>query len=583
MDKLEPILKQKFWILLGLVAPLSIFGYYSANGALKEATEKRIGELDGISTPSGSEANERWAEGLKVINDEYEKEVNAQIVRVWDEQKQRMVWPARMVHMVPETYRGEFTADGYGPIYSAEYGEQIRRLHASVEPVTMDTLGRITGNGKVLFNEEQIPRQRFTGLLSVPSEMIWDAQEDIWFLQLLLDAVRNVNAPYENAARSAVRAIKKIELWGGNGESSVKGSSGAIGGGMEMAGTEGMMGNYDGGMGEMAQGGGGMLGGGGPAVKVAFNPAEEFGTGGQPATMAGGAVGGMRGMMLGGDRGSMMAEAMTGANGEGMTGASAPAKLLRYVKEDASAPYRERGFYLSVLIDQRRVADFLVELSNSDWPIRLGRFHVGPNPDAGKAGGMYGGGMGGGMMGMMGAGYPGMESGYDAGTDMGIMGLEGEMSFAPGYGGEEGGFGPPSLNPTGESVQLLTHPDLVQLDLCGYITFFVPPPDDVLAAVQPSTTPATPATPTGESPPAADSATPAATPDASTSPDAGDAATPEGATVPGTTPAPADTTTAEPATEGAVEAVPEAGAPATTDGEPPSDPPQDPSTDKPTG
>jgi hypothetical protein len=314
-----------------------------------------------------------------------------------------------------------------------------------------------------------------------------------------------------------------------------------------------------------------MLGGGGPAVKVAFNPAEEFGTGGQPATMAGGSMGGMGGMMLGGDRGMLTGAAMSGSSGEGMTGATAPAKLLRYVKEDASASYRERGFYMSVLIDQRRVAEFLVELSNSDWPIRLGRFHVGPNPDAGKGGGMYDGGMGGPMMGMMGAGYPGMEPGYDAGTDMGIMGLEGDMSFAPGYGGEEGGFGPPSLNPTGEAVQLLTHPDLVQLDLCGYITFYMPPPAEVLAAVQQTTTPATLAAPAGEAPTATGSAPSAPSPEASTTPAIDDASTPGAAADPET--APAEAATPTPAADSAADTpASESGGPAAAESVPPGDP-----------
>ena len=33
MDKLQPVIKHRFWILAALVPPLCIFGYYKANGA----------------------------------------------------------------------------------------------------------------------------------------------------------------------------------------------------------------------------------------------------------------------------------------------------------------------------------------------------------------------------------------------------------------------------------------------------------------------------------------------------------------------------------------------------------------------
>jgi hypothetical protein len=480
MDKLEPIIKHRFWILLGLVVPLTAFGYYSANGALKMQTTERITKIDGLfgQIPSGNEANPRWAEGMSEINRRYEQSVNTEIVRVWERQQARMTWPAGMHKYLPETYRDPFPNDA-GFIYQTEYPELLRQLYAGIEPVVMGPQGRVTGTGKVLFNEDQIPRTTFTNRLSIPSEMIWDAQEDIWYLRLLFDAIRRVNQPAENAAKSAVRAVLKIELWGGSGESKARGT--AIGGTVDPGAGETMDIGYDGGMGDTMGMTGGGFGGGGQAVHVAFNPEEEFGTGGRPASTGGQMGGGMGGTTMG----MMLGEGLAGTGPEGTTGTAAPAKTLRYVKDNDASPFHERGFYLSVLIDQRKISDFLVELSNSEWPIRIGRCQWGPNSHAGKGTMGTGGNL---MMPLAGMGGYGGEDYYGdmAGTSMDMMEMAGGNPFdTEGMMGMEGGIGAsPMLKPTGESVSLLQQFDLVQMDLVGYITFFKPPPPDVLAAVQ---------------------------------------------------------------------------------------------------
>lgn len=512
MDKLEPILKHRFWILLGLVAPLTIFGYYSANGAMKAATEKRIGEIDALinKVPSGSEATPRWAQGMSGINRTYEQTVNAEIVRVWERQQARMTWPASMQQYLPGKYRDPFAKTEAGVVYANLYAELLRELHASIEPVTVSPQGKISGSGKVLFEEKQIPRASFAGRLSIPSEMIWDAQEDIWYLQLLFDAIRTVNQPAENAAKSAVRAVFKVELWGGTGESGVK-SSGVGESGQGLTG-----------MGEMRdmmeqmnmRGGLGMgMGGGGQAVNISFNPEEEFGTGGQPQ----GSQGGMQ-RMMGGPMGMSMPEGSLAAmpEGNGTSTANNPPKALRYVKESDSALYRERGFYLSVLIDQRKIADFLIELSNSDWPIRIGRFHVGPNPHASK--------LPSGMGPMM--PLAGEESfGGEIAAQMEMMqaAMAGGNPFEGGADEMGGGFGPPTLNPTGQAAGLLQQFDLVQLDLVGYITFYKAPPEDLLAAVKQAAEAAARTTPAAApvdtaTPPAVDGTTEPVAPGDSTAP-----------------------------------------------------------------
>jgi hypothetical protein len=556
MDK---IVKHRFWILLALVPPLVIFGYYKANGAIKDAITSRTGALDSALSgiPKGDGPNPTWVKaadgGLEIYNTQLQKLVDAEKVRVWTDQLPRMTWPPEMETYLPKTpqgemaYRGEFPPEA-GFTYKAEYDpDLLEALYQSIEPIKKEKDGGVSG--KVLVSRSIIPKHTFDRYI-IPSEAIWDAQEDLWLLQLLFDAIRNTNRPAENAAKSAVRRLNYIRLMGGDGQSIVTAMAGAAGGRMGMdAGDEDLPMAAS----PMAMMGRGGAGTGPGQVKVQFEPAEEFGVGFE--SMAGAA-----GAMDGGDEAfpSPMAgramEAMAGAGG--MPGLGQ--KEIRYIKFTEGATFRERGFYMSVLIDQKKVADFLVELVNSDWPIRIVRFNVGPN------GGTTGTGysspanpLGGRMMddtddmmmpGMLGGGGAtnfgrANDGGFGSEPDVTTSGFADDNLFtAPlmsngdemdprmGMGaGPAGAYGPQPMVRGDQIQSLFTHPDLVQLDVCGVITMYNPPSEALLAAV------------TG-TPPA----------DGSTEPPAGEATTAEPAS---------ETDTAQPAAEDAEGADPAAGAP----------------------
>lgn len=467
MDKLQPLIKHRFWILAALVPPLCIFGYYKANGAMKAATAERITALDGVISgiPSGTGANPTWTDAAKVLNEEYKQAVNVELVRVWEEQQARMTWPPSMQPFVPAEYRGKFP-DEAGFTYKNEYADLIADLHASADPITPDPTGK-GFSGKVWLDQKLIPRHTF-GQLSVESNKIWDAQEDLWYLQLIFDAIRNINRPAENAAKAAVRKVYKIELLGGTGESSVKATASSVSGGEgTMAGMHGAM--------EMQMGSGqselgGRSGGGLSPPKVAFDPAEEFGPQGGSSRS---------GTMQGTSADAMHGAAFTGSGQEGATNTSR--EPLRYIKADESAKFQERGFYLSVLIDQKKIPDFLVELSNADWPIRIVRFHVGPNPEKPGPTGSGTGEDYGSMYGSAGMSMP--DIGYEAFTESSFS----DPAFSdPAAMAEMQGetVGPSPLVTSEQMAGLFTHPDLVQLDVCGVITFYKPPAAEVLAAVE---------------------------------------------------------------------------------------------------
>src|SRR5690606_32280456 len=105
MDKLEPILRHKFWIIFGVTLPLALFAYFSASGKMAEATTAQETTLEGAinGVPKGdTEPNQKFAEGAKIINDELQKEFDAEVQKLWEMQTERMTWPKIVVPFVPE-------------------------------------------------------------------------------------------------------------------------------------------------------------------------------------------------------------------------------------------------------------------------------------------------------------------------------------------------------------------------------------------------------------------------------------------------------------------------------------------------
>lgn len=533
MDKLEPILKHHFWILLVPLLSMNLWGYFSANKALKDATSSRQTALDSAksSVPAGTtDANDQYAGELGKINDKLEVYVKEELDQLWVRQQPRMIWPETVAAKIPATFRAEIpqlVRFSYQTIYQ---NEVIKPLHQSVEPMVLN-LKEINYVPKVDFPRHLIPQMR-TGDYTITSQQMWDAQEDVWVTQLILDAIRQMNKDADSTSSAVIRRVIAYRLLGGDGTPVAGGgATGGGGGGESGMSMSSMMDSGEGSSGLAPPGGGGGAGGAAGKIQtsVRFNPSEEFGIGGEASANTG---------MTGGTMLSSMAE------GEGGTvDAAGPAEVLRYVKDDPNLAYMERGFYLSVIINQEKLVDFLVALSNSDWPVKVVRFQFGRNPwktDEFKSAASPGGA----NMAMM--GLPG------AGSGIGLGAMEGstESSYPsgggapydvatgglPGMGFTGGGTGGAGAN-TGYKVTDLDHPDLIQLDLCGLVTLFrqpAPPEGEAAPAEgapaseeKPSEekpADATATAPTSEAAPAA--AEPGAAPPAGESTEGAPAATP---------------------------------------------------------
>ncbi|RLS51657.1 MAG: hypothetical protein DWH91_18375 [Planctomycetota bacterium] len=550
MDKLQPILKHQFWILLVPLLSLTIWGYVSTNGKLRAATQTREDELKKAlsSVPKGAaDPNQKYIDGLKGQNDQLDKFVKDELNELWVRQLPQMVWPEIVKPGIPEKYRGTIADIQTRENYRTEYEQILENLHHSVEPFIADKT-RVTWTEKVDFPRSLIPRAR-PWHLTPPENEIWDAQEDVWFTQLIIDAIRDMNRDADSPQSAVVRKVIKYQLLGGNGESSVGGAvaEGSEGGPSYGAPDASMMdsmssGSSGGGRGGMAR-----------APMIRFDPQEEFGTGGVASAAMG------QGMGFSGNSSASYSPSGESGDTDSSEGAEST-ETLRYVKEVPEAPFVERGFYLSVIVHQSKMVDFMVRLQNSDWPIRIVRFHFGKNPYApdtfagpGARGGMPSSSMPDSFSSQLVPESSGVES--LGSPDTGDIGLF--SGGLPGIGGPSSSMGGGNANYPQAALQ---NADLIQLDLAGLITLYRQPVAEE-AAVEGSSEAAAPVT---ETPVAPEGGSPAAEPAAGAAEGTPAPASPEAPTTPagpveGTAPA-AETSAAEPVPGGE----PPAPAPAAT-------------------
>lgn len=586
MDKLKPILAQKFWILSAVCLLLPLTGWWLATGAMALEYTTRTKAIDdafkGIPQPG---PNQKWTDRVLALNTEEEQMVKQTGEYLWTQQLALMVWPDIVKEGVEKVgFQGEIAAKTRGE-YRYAYEQELIDLHQIVSP-----FDATTGEGLVDFPIELIPTLSW-GTSPIPPSTVQmrDSQEDIWLYRTLLQGVANINEQFgcDSIVNSKIKQILMIELRGGTpgGAAAAAEAAGAAAGGMAGAEAGAMPGGAGAMPGAMPGGpgmGGGMSGlmgggqsGGADTLKASFDPAEQFGSDEVAAASAEGGAGGADPMAAApagpGGAGSMPGG--PGMTGMGMQGGGSTVKK-RYIEE--TPRFKTRGFYMELVLDHRILPEFIAELSDSKWPLRVIRVQQvdldlseigssavgvsGPGAMGGSARGA--GSMPGAMPGAMRSASPARSPGVMAGAGVG-RGVSPRPAGGLRAGGLEGG----GVESTLDLQSAMTDPHLVNVALSGIITLYLPP--EAAAAAQPgaegapaatpaagdptaaTTPPAAGATASGTAPdPAAVSpAAPAGAP-AATTPPAADAKPAEAETAKPETPpaAPASTTTPAPAT-----------------------------------
>jgi hypothetical protein len=390
MDKLEPVLKQKFWILLGIAIIMTFTGWWMATGQMAAAITARTGEIDKSfsSVPTGEIPNESWAKRLSVVNAEQDQSIKATQLAMWKRQQAKMHWPAEIEPV--NGYWGKFPTH-MRQLFRDAYIDEVTQTWKMMNPMD-DAAG--TGIIKyqlpTLFNK--VLRRGPWNSSPPDSDTMWETQEDLWLLEGLFQSIAALNGgPEATRADAIIHQIDRLELRGG-GEKKSAGSaagaasdSGSFGSAMGMSAAPGL-GTSSGGMSAMSMAGG-------PAAALAavsaeFDPAEEFGEDGSAPSGSGGGGGGSLSMS------SAMAVAMGSGDSSASSGASAKT-VTRYISNEPGKPFKTRGFYLSVKMDHTKIPLLIEALTSNEesvWPVEIVRVQMSRlNEDDASFGGGAGG------------------------------------------------------------------------------------------------------------------------------------------------------------------------------------------------
>ena len=421
MEKLQPVIKQIFWICFGFALIFLLIGWWSANGALSTDIETRTTAVNKAITDAGqnvsSVPNNDWTTAAKVVNEKHKGDFDKSANGLYQEQLKARVYP-RAIRSELDLYKFNSTIpdkalrERFAQLYEAYFNEQFKVIKPYIDGEGLVDISNISISAKQ--DASKWIRRRPT------SAEIWKAQEDIWLIRSLLDSIAAVNGSAERIDKAPLRALTVIQLRGGDREAPIGGGGGGGGMGMGgMEGGEGYGGGYGGGGGFGAMGGSGATSSGawqayeGSLASDLLN--EELG-----AVSGGGGGGGMSGMGMMGGGEEYGSGTPPGFGGGGTT----EEEEDRYVDDDENLPYRTRAFMLNVKLVQTEIPALLAELTNSSFPVEILRVDAGFTGGGAVASGAFGGGE-------MGGGYGSGEGGYGSGESSGAGGFGG----SPGFGG----------------------------------------------------------------------------------------------------------------------------------------------------
>ncbi len=416
-EVLRQIIKYRFWICVGLAALFASIAYTVGSGPIREQAVKETNDIKSAE----KEVRTYNVPGFptkeyKPIVEEKTKAVSSDVTTAWrtlyDRQASLLTWP-----------EGVERFQSWGPKWPEKVSpkqvelavvDYIQAYPAYVNMVykTFDPFNFETGEGivaappegvllaPVQFDEEHLP----------DLGKVWAAQERLWIQRTVLEGIAGVNKNAKKWNEAVVRQIVSLEVGSPDAQDQVSIAKNQT--------LEESKGIYAPGEEPKADDAGGGGGGGGSGGKL-------------------GAMG--MGMPSGGRRGGGDVMGMGG-------GATAAPESIFYVKSD-SDKYKVLPFAVTVLIDQDRVQDFLVELENSPMSIQVKDFEllrpiarvVKPEKGDTSSSSAFGG-----MMGMMGMMPGGGRLGPGGGGLVGMGGMAAQMQQMMGAqrrGGGNAGMG----------------------------------------------------------------------------------------------------------------------------------------------
>ncbi len=360
MEQLEYVLRYKFWISFGAAILLPAVGWYLATGSMSAEVKNRWKVVDGNfnkdfikdSTRDSAIAkipNNKYIEGLKAINAVHATDLEQARVNLRDAQKQYMVWPAIVGEAMASTgYRQEPPDPDARFKYGNVYRQELERVRKIINPFDEKT----NKKGLIYAPEGVLPKAQDDNWTTMgpPVNRMWDAQEDIWLLTSIMQAIAAVNKDATSIIDAPVKAIQEVSLRGGS-KAAPKPAQGKGGEGTPTARPPAN-----------------------PAIPasiagdVSFNPAEEFG----PEVVIAPPVR-VIAAVEDDDRNSSKNRARAKANKRADSSSAPTNSVKRYIEGDNNTPYKTRGFYIQVAMDHTFVPELVSQLSNMPWPTEIAR------------------------------------------------------------------------------------------------------------------------------------------------------------------------------------------------------------------
>jgi hypothetical protein len=377
MDQLKVILEHRFWILSALAVLIPPIGWYVSTGDMATETDKRTSAIKGkvkaiqdLTKDVAKTPNNDWIAGVTHVNANLATRVDETQKQLFDHQRPVMVWWPIVDKPLKEAqvkYRDDKPANPQAfanarRLFISRYGDMWRDdVYNIVDPFDV-----VTGNsprgvpGKVLCSDQngavqitRAPVDSWVQRQMITAQEFWDAQEDLWMLHALTQAVARVNEGSINIDDARIKRLISVTLRGGNSgdladrqkkkqTNAAPGTAGAQGGqGQSMGGMGGFLGRR--GDADM-----------GPKPLPTIDPDDIFGADTETATASVGGPGG-----IGTKKGGSVAEAP-------------PANS--YVEQDPNGKWRARGFVLRLVMDHQEIPKLLTVLTDSPFPVQI--WHV---------------------------------------------------------------------------------------------------------------------------------------------------------------------------------------------------------------
>ena len=449
MDQVKKFLKiavaNRFWILCVVAALMPMIAFLAGNGKIKTQTEAKAKDIDaaykGVDPyKSGRLPNPEWKSLADKQTAKLTEEINVAWKKLYERQAPLLKWP---LDRVEEKFRAwgrrhpetkEASTDDVQLIiqdYVNFHPEYVTSIYNSFRPFDFEK-----GSGVIVSPPEKSLLRPQTFEISKAPKLgdIWKEQEKLWVSRAVLAVIDEVNKNAKAWEQAPIKQIVRLEVACEGAQDPMSKTKGVA-----LIDAPAIL---------------------APGEEAVAEETVEAGGGGYGAPAMGGMGGGMGGkggMMEGmGGMGGM------GGGGGGVAGGTTTApdivKFLAPPEGVENPPYYIVPIMLTVLVEQDRIADLLVELENSPMAIQVMSLDLSKptikvqKPEKGDTTMLgYGGNTG--MMGMMGGmgrggrgGMGGMMEGMEGGMGgmaggMGGMGRGGMMGGGGGKDGMEGGMG----------------------------------------------------------------------------------------------------------------------------------------------